>query len=126
MVLGRHEEARAAFANGLRLDPTDRRLLQNMGIEYMRIEQYNEAAKCFEAAIKHGEAANSYDGLGRALGKSGRLNDAVRVLEDGIRRFPDDPYLHLSLAETYLDMGRKADADKELARGAELKKTQNP
>lgn len=87
-------------------------------------EQVRDAA-LLTAGIGHLEAAVRWNGrdvrplrlLGRAYLSSGRPDGAVEVLERAVALRPDDPQLHLELADVYDNMGRTEDAIREYEAG---------
>jgi Flp pilus assembly protein TadD len=53
----------------------------------------------------------------QALGIAGRLDDGIRLLQEGGERYPDDPDLVVKLGEFYSDAGRFEDALRVLSAG---------
>src|SRR5512145_1493497 len=89
---GRVEDASAAFARVLRMDPSDAGALINLGQIHLQQRRYDQAVRSFETALT-AEAFNATAayGLATALTRSGQSEDAARAT----RRFEtlrDAPY----------------------------------
>jgi Flp pilus assembly protein TadD len=65
----------------------------------------------------------AYLGLGMALNAAGKNSDAVGPLESYVKMEPADPAGHYQLSIAYARVGRKADAERQMAlqRDAEIK-----
>lgn len=62
--------------------------------------------------------ADVYADAARARVEAGRAAEAESLLQEGYRRYPDDPIIIAALARRYLQSGREAEADR-LTRGGE-------
>lgn len=135
--LGRLEDSRQAF---LRLDRADPRRVSVRSVEtqcrtllaadpnnlkalnglaflaYAR-EAYGEAAAGFQEIVRRDPSSpwpRSYWGF--ALGKADRLPEAIKVLEEGVRRFPQNEVLHFLLGLAYYHSGSLVKALVELSK----------
>lgn len=94
------EKAEAWFPE--RLDFTEQKILYliNMGL-------YTEATTLAEPYLrKAGHKSEAYVAVGEALRRSKQFDRALRILETGKLKFPDNDRLIYSLAHTYMDSGR--------------------
>ena len=87
--------------------------LDSAGDEHGAIVEYERA---LEAGIPDDMLAKTLLGYGSTLRNVGRNDDSVRVLEDAVRRFPDDRALPVFLAFSLWSAGRRPEALALLAR----------
>jgi tetratricopeptide (TPR) repeat protein len=60
---------------------------------------WREAIRCWEEVLRMApERVAGYAGAGRALREAGRLDEARRVLDDGLERFPNNERLAVARA----------------------------
>lgn len=85
-------------------------------LEYAR-NDYLEAAKSFQEVVRR-DPLNPWPRcyLGFSLGKGGRVDEAVRVLEEGVRAFPQNEVLHFLLGLAYYQKGAIVKALLEMAK----------
>lgn len=135
--LGRIEESRKAFERLGRTDPErtsaakildhSRGILSRQpddlealnGVAFVAYAQgdFPEAARMFRAVVQHDPRnpwARSY--LGFSLGKGGHIDEAVTVLEEGVRTFPKNEVLHFLLGVAYYEKGQVLRALLEMAK----------
>lgn len=73
------------FKKVLVIDPVDPAMHFGLGMEYMQIEQYEDAESCFRKAIEYKEDYSAaYRELGKSLTELGRSEDAIPVYRKGI------------------------------------------
>lgn len=124
--LGRIEESRRAFLDldaadvervtGARVaewaslvlarDPGNLQALNGLAFVAYARDEYPEAARVFQEILRldpHNPWVRAY--LGFSLGKANRIDEAVKVLEEGVRRFPDNEVLHFLLGLAYYQKG---------------------
>jgi tetratricopeptide (TPR) repeat protein len=91
----------------------------------MLLGENSAAIQSLERAMRLSPIPNSirFGILGTALRNAGRFEEAVGVLQECLRRFPDFVHAHTSLAVAYGMMGDQAAAEREV--GATLKATPN-
>jgi tetratricopeptide (TPR) repeat protein len=113
--LGQYDKAIATFEEARRLSPKDPALASYL-------IGANIAAKKFPAAIEAARAAraDNPDDLrlmrlqAQALGRSGKADEAIKLLESAIGTHGDDPFAYIALAQTYSDADRGPQAVKVL------------
>jgi Flp pilus assembly protein TadD len=88
---GRHDEAIAAFRQGVALDSSNARLRANLATALLDAGDAVAAATEAQHAIAlNPAAAVSYDLLGRALALQGRYDDAIAQFHEALRISPSD------------------------------------
>lgn len=110
------EDARNEFQAELKIDPN------NAGAEYIlgelarQAQQWDDAIEHFSRASKlDANFADAFLGLGFSLNAAGRYGEAIAPLEIGVRLHPSNPTGHYQLTIAYRKIGRKEDAERELA-----------
>ena len=73
----RFAEARANYEKALELDPNCASALFNLGVDYARAANYAEAEKYYRRALDIRPTAQAWHGLGFALGRQRRNDEAV-------------------------------------------------
>jgi tetratricopeptide (TPR) repeat protein len=96
-VTGERDKARDAYRTLLDTDPNESIALNNLGLEYMWVRDYNAAAQVYARAIAVESSLTYYTNLGFALFAQGSTDSARAVLQLAERKFPGNP-----LAEVYL------------------------
>jgi serine/threonine-protein kinase len=115
---GEAEEAAAVLDKALRLDPRDATAWHNRGILQQKQGAHGDAVPCFRKAIAFyaprpfgapilGEA---YSGLGKSLIALQKLDEAMQVYQEGIKRAPSDPDLHVNRGTLLFRLGREEEA----------------
>lgn len=101
--------------------PGDPLVLATRGRQALRAGQTAEAAALLRQALAKGyQAAATYEDLGEALAREGKLEEALVVLREGLLISPFSQTLHKSLALRQIKLQRFDDARKTLARYVEL------
>jgi tetratricopeptide (TPR) repeat protein len=103
----------------LELDDQNTSALYNLGNEYNRLKQYDQAIpvleKCLQITKKQGlkpDWANDYIVLGRAYHNTGQFKKEKKLYEEAVKHFPDDIYLVRSRWVLATVTGDKANANK--------------
>ena len=121
-ALGQVEEAAKAFADGLRLDPTNAEALRGLGDLSARANAFEDAERHYRAAI----AARADDPelpsvLGGLYYRLGRADDAKREFERTIALAEDYHIGHKNLGAVLHMQGEFAAAARSLQRAVELR-----
>ncbi len=105
-----YAEARTVLDNGMRLHPQDRVFVDALGTWHFRQAQYAEAERLFRQsiALSPGSVA-AYANLNAVLLRQGRNEDALAVLQQGLRVRPDGQ-LYSNLGTVLYMLGRYSDA----------------
>jgi tetratricopeptide (TPR) repeat protein len=108
--------AKQEFQEELKADPN------NASAEFMLGETARQAGEWAEAIARFSSAVRddvgfdeAYLALGMSLNSAGKFADAIPSLENYVKREPQDPAGHYQLATAYSRIGRKQDAEKQLA-----------
>jgi len=118
---GRFEEAAAAYAEVIKLQPDIAEVYVNFGLVRHEQKKYEEAISLFEKAISlKPSLAGAHLFLGIDQYSLGRFEPALASLEEAARISPDNPQTLMWLGVAALAAGRTADAAKHLDRAAAL------
>jgi tetratricopeptide (TPR) repeat protein len=100
-----------AYQAALRIAPDRADALSNLGAAYVRLGQYDDGIRQYEAALK-ADHANSTVRMNLALAyyKSARPNEAVPHLKRVVASAPDAKAAYLVLADCYLQIGQDREA----------------
>jgi len=110
------EGARKEFQEELKIDPGNASAEFMLGEMARQAGQWNEATTHFSRASKLDEGfVEAYLALGMSLNSAGRFSDAVAPLESYVKMQPADPAGHYQLATSYARIGRKQEAEREMA-----------
>jgi tetratricopeptide (TPR) repeat protein len=110
------EDAKKEFREELRVNPSNAAAEFVLGEFARRGAQWGEAIEHFSRATKLDEGfAEAFLALGMSLNSAAKYSDAVAPLENYVAMLPSDPAGHYQLATSYSRMGRKQDADREMA-----------
>jgi predicted Zn-dependent protease len=108
--------AKKEFEEELKIDPN------NASAEFMLGETARQAGQWDEAIARFSKATHddvgfdeAYLALGMSSNSAGKFADAVAPLETYVKRQPGDPAGHYQLATAYARIGRKQEAEKEIA-----------
>jgi len=79
------------------------------GIEVIPDKQ-ETAARLYERSLKYAPNERAYLGLGMIRQREHRFDDSVRILSEGVRRFPGHEALHICLGLSHMNLGQFAEA----------------
>ncbi len=99
-----------ALQHALDLDPDDPLSLLSMGSHFLMKTRMREAISCFEKARRLDPGGDATVSLGRAYTLAGKLDEAVRELEQAASTRPDHAGLHLHLGRALMESGEYARA----------------
>lgn len=100
---GRDEEAKAQYAEVLKIRPDYYKALSAMGVILSRQRKYSEAIAYYKEALRiKPDHADTHYNLGRAFFQLGKYENAITAYKEAIRIKPDDAdaYLLLGIALT--------------------------
>lgn len=110
------EKANQEFQEELKGNPNNASAEFMLGETARQTGQWDEAVKHFSRASKLDEGfVEAYLALGMSLNAAGKFSDAVPPLQIYVKMQPGDPAGHYQLATAYARLGRKSDADREIA-----------
>lgn len=124
----RQEEALQAYRRANEVEPFSAKINYHLGLVLNKLGRLPEAIACFRRVLvidpKH---AGGCQGLSHALRQQGRVSEALRLARRAaqLTRF-QNPDILLTLAETYADAGRFADAENIAAQALAVTQTTDP
>jgi tetratricopeptide (TPR) repeat protein len=123
LLIDTPDAAIEAFKRELKISPTHIPALLQIAFEYLKRNEF-EAAKPFaEQAVQISpNLFAAHNALGRVLLELGKVDEAIKQLEIGVRLAPDSPEMRFALAKAYARAGRKEEAAKERALFMQLDK----
>ncbi len=105
----------------LKVDPNSAAAQFLLGEIARQAGQWQDAIARFQKAAKLDEGfIEAYLALGISLNAAGKFADAVAPLESYVKMEPDDAAGHYQLATSYARIGRKQDAQREMALQQEM------
>ena len=115
------QEARKEFEEELKIDPSNAGAEFVLGKLTLDPATLDDAIAHFSRAVKlDASFAEAYIELGNALILADRAGEAVKPLETAVKLQPGNPMPHFRLSNAYNRLGRKEDAQRELALYKEL------
>jgi tetratricopeptide (TPR) repeat protein len=90
-VTGERDKARDAYRTLLDIDPNESIALNNLGLEYEWVHDYNAAAQVYARALAAESSLVYYHNLGSARFAQGSTDSARAVLQLAERKFPGNP-----------------------------------
>jgi tetratricopeptide (TPR) repeat protein len=108
---GLTDEAVEMYRKALELDPELATPHYNLGGSLVRRGEYAAAERHFRAALEQEPSAPAYDGLGYALWKQGRVDEAFGALHAAIEADPKHPAAYEHLGTILVAQGRLAEAE---------------
>lgn len=114
--------AEPLFISGVEAAPDEPRVLNHLGYNWIVLETRVEdgfalVSRAAELAPDNGAVLDS---LGWGHFKQGRVDEAVRWLEDAVARSPGDPTINWHLGDAYAAAGRDLEAEFQWRRALEL------
>jgi tetratricopeptide (TPR) repeat protein len=114
--------AEPLFIAGVDAAPDEPRILNHLGYNWIVLETrvdegFDLVSRAAELAPENGAVLDS---LGWGHFKQGRVDDAVRWLEDAVERSPGDPTINWHLGDAYAAAGRDLEAQFQWRRALEL------
>ncbi len=92
-------------------NPTPEISARNLGEAYLEEKNPAEAVNWFRTSVGRNKAYSAaYTGLAEALASTGRLEEAIAQLQQGVQEVPGDPDLLLALGQACAKGGRFAEA----------------
>ena len=107
------EQAKRAFLKELEFEPPDAYSLYYLGRIGLTEGNTEEAVGYFERVVAIGTVLDVRSRLASGYLRVGRIGDAVDLLEETVRRRPEQGETHYLLGQAYLRQGRTAEARRE-------------
>jgi adenylate cyclase len=112
-----YDKAIAEGERAMALDPGNPRSYEAYANSLYVASRYKEAIPMFQKAIRLNPIGSSgaFFNLGNCYRRMGRLEEAVSAFKQALLRSPDNMFVHVGLAATYIQMGREREARSEAA-----------
>jgi tetratricopeptide (TPR) repeat protein len=115
-------EARQAFEEELRIDPTNANAAYELAEMHRQAGELDAARTLFERALAQDPAfEDALVGLGRTLVALGRPAEALPRLQAATKRNPENEVAYYQLAQAYRALGRPSDQEQALAEFTRLR-----
>src|SRR5262249_29152136 len=112
-----------AFRTELKVSPDNVPAMLQIAFEYIKRNDFEKAKPYAEKAVeKAPDLFAARNALGRVLLDLGKVNEAIRELEIGVKQAPGSPEMRFALARAYAKAGRKEDAARERSAFLQLDK----
>jgi tetratricopeptide (TPR) repeat protein len=122
LQIGRDDEAGTYLSKALAANPNDPDVAGQLGLVYLRQEQWDSAAKYLKLAWNHNKNDSALAvGLSRVLRHTSQPDEALKILEFCRTESAQTPAFHLELAQVYTQLHRSDMADAERATVSRLK-----
>jgi len=110
-----YDKAIASAERAVALNPGGARSLYALAIAMFYSCRFNEAVTVYEQAMRLDPFPSSmyFRNLGGAYRNVGRYEDSIKQLKKALELSPNDLFAHLSLAVTYIKLGREKEAQAE-------------
>jgi Tfp pilus assembly protein PilF len=113
ILSGKREAGKAEFLAAFNdpTNPTPEISSRNLGQAYLEEKNYAQAANWFRSSLNRNKAyPDSYLGLADSLAGLGRNDEAIALLETGVRECASSVAVQVALADAYYRAGRFEDA----------------
>jgi tetratricopeptide (TPR) repeat protein len=123
LLIDTPDAALDAFRNELKISPASVPAMMQIAFEYIKRNDFEPALPYAEKAVETApDLFATHNALGRVLLGMGKVNEAIKELEIGVKQAPDSPEMRFALARAYARAGRKEDAARERATFLQLDK----
>jgi tetratricopeptide (TPR) repeat protein len=115
------EQAIADFQGELELNPGDAETYYKLADAYSRIQKFDDAERLLQRSIwLDASSTGPYILLGKVLEKKGEADLALRALLRAASMDPNNAITHHLLGQTYRDLGKQEEAERELKIASQL------
>jgi tetratricopeptide (TPR) repeat protein len=119
-------EAIAQLQAELAINPGYATAYYKLADAHSRLEKFDESEKLLQRSIwLDPSSTGPYILLGKILEKKGEAELSARALQRALTMDPNNPIPHHLLGQAYRDLGRTADAERELKLAEQLQSRQN-
>jgi tetratricopeptide (TPR) repeat protein len=117
------DAALVEYQKELQLNPKHTEALATIALEYEARGDLDTATSYARRAVDaDGQFFGAHAVLGKLLAANGHVEEGIKELEIAMQQAPDSPQVHYSLATAYSLAGKKAEAARERAEFARLRK----
>jgi tetratricopeptide (TPR) repeat protein len=108
--LGKPEEAIADYRRALELDPSCASAHFNLAVTFVQAGRFGEAESHYRKALPGRPTAETHNGLGYALARQGRTDEAIAEFRSAIDANPKFTPAYNNLAEALVQQGKLEEA----------------
>lgn len=123
---GRYKEAIAKYEQALKINPTSMSVVYEMSLSYLQLKDYDKAMSLSSKVIDNSFQpllVDAYIVKGTALANKGKLNEAIKLLNDAVDRCGDEYLLHFNLGLCYFNNKNNKMAVNHLRKAIEIDAT---
>ena len=108
------DAALESFRRELQVKPDNVPAMLQVAFEYIKRNDYEQARPFAQKAVDTApDFFVTHNALGRVLLEVGKVPEAIKELEIGVKQAPDSPEMRFALARAYAKAGRREDARRE-------------
>jgi tetratricopeptide (TPR) repeat protein len=108
------DAALESFRRELQVKPDNVPAMLQIAFEYIKRNDYEQALPFAQKAVDTApDFFVTHNALGRVLLEVGKIQEAIKELETGVKQAPDSPEMRFALARAYAKAGRREDARRE-------------
>lgn len=123
---GRYKDAIAKYEQALKVNPTSMSAVYEMSLSYLQLKDYDKAMSLSSKVIDNSFQplmVDAYIVKGTALANKGKLNEAIKLLNDAVDRCGDEYLLHFNLGLCYFNDKNNKMAVNHLRKAIEIDAT---
>ena len=109
--LGKADEARAAYRKAIELDPNCPSAHFNLAVSFVQAGNFEEAESHYRQALPRRPTAETHNGLGYALARQDRTDEAVAEFRKAIDVDPKFTPAYNNLADSLAQQGKLEEAE---------------
>ena len=109
-----YKQAIESYEEALKIDPESMIATYEIALSYLALRDYKNASEYSTKVINSKDKdllVGAYGVKSESLAEMGKVDDAIKLLEEALRKNGDDYYLHFNLALNYFNKG---DLDKTI------------
>ncbi len=111
LVMDRPVEARKAFDAAIELGGNPVAIQNRIAAYHLEKKEYTAAQQIYQQLVDAGQAdPDAYVRLSELLRANGKLADGIKILQDGLKLYPESGYLHLRLGSELAALRRYQEA----------------
>lgn len=116
------------YKKALEIEPNSMVAIYELSLSYLAMKDYKNAFQYSSKVIESNDKslwANAYGVKSEVLAETGKVDEAIVLLEEAIRNVGSDYYLHFNLALNYFSQGNLENTIKNVDRALDISKSQS-